>query len=184
VDVESFVAGLRDERLEWTQEAFAALITGRGWVPAGTGGTPARRTERRTYTNPSGWRWSVYSKAGAVHNAEIILRRSRTVAPGVGDPAEAAGFEADYRAAVAAVRSTLGPEQFEGSWRDVGETGSWPLPDAVRLAWWDLGGTPLCVALNAVEQDLYWVVLDLTRPDGFRPPTPPAEPGAAADGGA
>ena len=178
MDVASFVSGLRGERLGVDAGGVRPAHHRRG---GGRGrrdrGTPAARTERRTYTAASGWRWSVYSKAGAVSHSEVVLCRSRLVAPGVGDPGEAAGFESGYRAALAAVRSVLGPEAFEGSWQDVGPTGAWPVPDASRLAWWDLGGTPLCLCINAAGDHLYWLSLHLFPPERFRCPVRQAEPG-------
>jgi hypothetical protein len=182
MEVDSFVGNLRDARIEWTQDGFAALILAADWQH--TGGKVTGPSERRTYATPCGWTWSVYSKAGAVYWSSVTLRRSRLVAPGVGDPGEASGFEADYATALATIRSVLGPEVFEGAWREVGPTGAWPLPDAARLAWWPVNTTPLCLALNAGEDHLRWLTLDLFRPDRFRCPAKQAEPGAAADGGA
>jgi hypothetical protein len=175
VEVSLFVTQLRNAHWLWTQPALAQLALNWGWEPSG--GATESDLERKTYTSPWGWGWSVYSRYGIVTWTETTVNLLTTE----GRWSEQQAWDADqqlsaeYNQHVGELRGVLGREEFEGGPADEAP-GFARWDHAVRLCRWRLPAAWLSLGYFVFrdEPNTCWLSVLLEPPGAY--PEPPALP--------
>jgi hypothetical protein len=185
VDLLDYVELLREVQWRWSQDEVGALVLRAGWQRTG-GSKSFAGHERRRYTNPAGWRWTVYSLEGQLGRMDIVFRwleyDPKTASPEIEQCQ--AQLATEYAGCVAALRSCLGPERYEGEW-SAEEARFQRCEDADRLAEWEFGSGLLTLCLCSGH------LLRTRTPEGWLGGSwlelvhgandKPAEPGASPD---
>jgi hypothetical protein len=147
VDLPAFVELLREVQWGWSQDEVAAFVLRAGWQCTG-GGKSFAGHERRTYTNPAGWRWTVFSLEGQLERMDIVFRWLEYDPKAAALEVEQAQAQlaAEYTGCVAMLRGRLGLERYEGEW-SAEEARFQRREHADQLAEWEFGAGSLTLCL-------------------------------------
>jgi hypothetical protein len=143
------IALLRGIDWGWSQDEVKVVALRAGWQPAG-GGWSTAGYERRKYTNPAGWQWTVNAEEGRLYQMTTVFGwlewGAGAAAPEIESCEEQVATE--YAGYVALLRGCLGPERYAGEWSEnEARFQSFEFEDAVQLAEWGFGSGSLTLSL-------------------------------------